>query len=98
MTVSPFLPFSLSPFLPFSLSPFLRVSASPRLRVSPSVHKPIAHRDGDGFGFGMDLEFVVDISDVELDRVVGNVELFGRGYVVVSLDQKLEKTCLVWRQ
>ena len=44
----------------------------------------------DRFGFGVDLEFFVDVSEVKRNGVDADVEVMSRSLVAVSFDQHLE--------
>ena len=48
---------------------------------------PVAQCFDHRVGFGVDLQFVEDIADVEFDGVVTDPQMFGRGGVVVTFDQ-----------
>ncbi len=48
------------------------------------LDESIAKSFGHGFGFGMDLKFVIDIFDVKTDRVITDFQFRRRRFVVVS--------------
>jgi hypothetical protein len=43
----------------------------------------------DGFGFGVDVEFLVDVADVEANRVLANGQNMRRGFIRVAVGQQL---------
>ena len=52
----------------------------------------------DRFGFSVDLEFVIDVTQVEPDRIDGDVQFCGSSFVTVAFDQHAQQTSLVRRQ
>ncbi len=58
----------------------------------------LAQSFGDGFGFGMDLQFFVDVAEVERDCVEGDAHHVGGGLFVMAFDQQLQKLAFLRRQ
>ena len=58
--------------------------------VTRLFDEALAHRFGDGFGLGVDFQFLVDVSHVELDRVVTDILFSGGGRIVMALDKELQ--------
>ncbi len=44
---------------------------------------------GDGFGFGVDLELLVDVTEMKGDRVGRDPHLLGGGLIVMVFDEEL---------
>ena len=48
---------------------------------------PFADGFGDGFRFGMDLEFFINPFDIKFNRVDAVFNFLGRGIVIMTFDQ-----------
>ena len=53
---------------------------------------------GDGFGFGVYLELVVDVAQVKFDRVDRDVQFCRSSLVTVTFDQHAQQASFMWRQ
>jgi len=60
-------------------------------------YESIAKSFGDGFGFGVDLQFLIDAFYVEADCVERDAELGRGGFVIVSFNQQFQQPQFVWR-
>ncbi len=60
------------------------------------INQAIAQGFSNSFGFGVDLQLLVDVTHVERNRVNADVQLKRGSLVVVSFNQQLEQTRLVW--
>ena len=63
----------------------------------PASNESVAKGFGDGLGFGVDLQFFVDVAHVEGNDGDADTNLNRRGLIVVSFDEELQKARLVRR-
>src|SRR5215813_11244249 len=62
------------------------------------LHKSVAQGFCDRFALGVDLQFLVDLLEVKVDRAWRDFQFGGGGFVAVAVDQQLQNANLMRSQ
>ena len=60
--------------------------------------QPVAESSGDSFGLRMNLQLLIDILQMKIDRRGCDAQFCSSGFIIVAFDQQLQDSYFMWRE